>query len=350
MSGKVKVLIVDDSETARGLLAHLVASDARFCLLGTAASGAEALRFLEDQRPDVVTMDLVMPEMDGFEATRRILERWTLPIIAVTASYRPSDVEKAFRVISAGALEVMRKPRGIQDPFYEATRKEFLDALFSLSTTAVYRYADWEHREKGRLEGVLRTCERGARCEVVAVGCSFGGPPTLRYLFSKLPATFPIPMLVAQHIAPGFLEGFVDWISRETSLKVRVARDGESLVGGTVYFAPDHLHMEVGAHGRLSLTAEPPEGGYRPSISRLFCSVGRHYGERSVGVLLTGMGRDGVLGLLQMRKLGALTVAQAEEGCILFGMPKEALAVEAACCAVPLVLLPPLLLKLAGER
>jgi two-component system chemotaxis response regulator CheB len=328
----VRVLIVDDSYVARELLRGILEADSEIEIVDAIADSGAALDTVRRRRPDVVTMDISMPGMDGFEVTRRIMETCPTPIVIVTASYSPEDSKETFRAVEAGALAVLEKPRGIGHPDHDETAAEIVRTVKAMSEVKVVRR--WA---KPRLPGaqpadeeLKRTEKKPPRPKLVAIGASTGGPVALQKLLAGLPRPCPVPVLVVQHIAPGFLAGLGDWLRQSTGHAVHIPMHGESLEGGRVYLAPDSYQMGVLRGGRVAIVKAPAEGGHRPSAAYLFRSVADVCGAEAAGVLLTGMGVDGAKELALMRTRGALTIAQDRASSVVHGMPGEAVRLGAA--------------------
>jgi two-component system chemotaxis response regulator CheB len=328
----IKVLIVDDSPVARELLKHILTSDPQIEVIGTAINGEEAVEFTKDQKPDLVTMDIIMPRMDGYQATRRIMEANPVPILAVSASVKREEVEKTWRAVEAGALALLEKPTyaDLGDPKSNAAKLiETVKIMSQVKTVRRWKKSS----ETGPPEPSLKTLRQSAEkrnIKVVAIGASTGGPQALKQILSRLPKSFKLPVLIVQHIAPGFTEGFVNWMNTASALPVQMAADGDQLRPGHVCVAPDFYHMKVGRNGKICLSSDEGDNGIRPSVASLFQSVAEVYGSEAVGVLLTGMGRDGATELKLMRSKGAVTIAQDKESSMVFGMPGEAIKMGAA--------------------
>ena len=325
------VLIVDDSRVIRDYLEYLVGSDPGLQVIGTAADGEEALASVARRRPDVILMDIHMPRLDGLEATRRIMSSQPIPIVICTASIHFSEVQTAMQALEAGALAVLRKPSGFGDPNAEAEGAAIISTLKLMAEVKMVRR--WRAPPEAtpataRPEPDQKTTGRMA---VVAIGASTGGPAAILQILSNLPpAAFPAPILLVQHISHGFIDGFVEWLATSSGWPVRVAKNGEVPLPGCVYVAPDDHHLRAGRQGDLRITQDEPLRGLRPSVGVLFRSVAECHGRLAIGILLTGMGRDGADELKLMANRGAFTIAQDENSCVVFGMPAEAIKLGAA--------------------
>lgn len=332
----IRVLIVEDSAVEQQLLARMLGADPQIAVVGVAEDGEKALAAMERLQPDVITMDIHMPKLNGFETTRRIMETRPVPIVIVSGSYAANDVDKTFRAMEAGALAVVRKPRGPGHPDYPEDRDELLRTVKMMSEIKVVKR--WPRLRGAFPAPPLPTVDRAtvpAAIRVIAIGASTGGPAALQTIFAHLPKDLSVPVLVVQHMAAGFIESFVKWLDATTGFPARVAVHGESLLPGHAYFAPDGLHLLLGRDERIVLRADPPENGLRPAVARLFRSVAESCGAHAAGVLLTGMGRDGADELKLLRSKGAVTVVQDQESSIIFGMPAEAIRLDAADFVLP---------------
>ncbi len=326
----IRTLIVEDSPVAQQLLSRILASDPRIQVVGIAEDGERALAAVERLQPDVVTMDIHMPGLNGFETTRRIMESTPVPIIIVSGSFSASHVEKGFRAMEAGALTILRKPRGIGHPDHQSDARELIKTVVTMSEVKVIRRWPRHVHEEPFASAPMVVARHEAPISLVAIGASTGGPAVLQKIFKALPKTFPVPIVVVQHMATGFMDCFVTWLGTSTGFPSSIAVNGDLLAPGHAYFAPESVHMLVRSDNRITLSNDDPDNGLRPSANRLFHSVAEAYGPNAAGVLLTGMGRDGAEELRRMKERGAVTVAQDQESSIVFGMPGEAVKLGAA--------------------
>ncbi len=331
----IRVLVVDDSPVARELISHILTSDPDIHLAGAVASGKEAIEEIKRGKPDIVTMDINMPGMNGFEATRIIMETDPLPIVIVTERPDMHELEMSFQAMEAGALAVLRKPHGIGHPGYAASVKELVTTVKLMSEIKVVkRWKASPDREASR-SVPQSPLSWAAEVKVVAIGASTGGPPVIEQILAGLSRDFSIPVLIVQHMAPGFVHGLADWLRQKSFLSVQVAPGSGMIRPGNAYIAPDGVQMGVDANGRLLCTDDKPEHGLRPSVSYLFRSVSEAFGKSCAGVLLTGMGKDGAEELKVMKEKGALTIAQDRASSVVFGMPGEAMRIKAAVYSLP---------------
>jgi two-component system chemotaxis response regulator CheB len=333
-ANKIRVLITEDSPVARELLKHILGSDPQIVVMGTAHDGFEALEFVCREKPDVITMDVNMPRMTGFEATRRIMEVAPVPIVICSASWKPTATE-AFRAIEAGALAVIEKPVGPGHPKHEAMAKALVETVKRMSEVRVVKR--WTQERLARVQPAAKPPQvaLAADVKIVAIGASTGGPPVVHTILSGLPKHFPVPVVVVQHIAAGFLEGMADWLRQRTGLHIHIPVHGDRLQPGHVYLAPDGFQMGVDKNLCVVLNRAPAENGLRPSVSYLFRSLAGAFGPAAVGVLLTGMGRDGAAELKLMRDKGAVTIAQDKQSATVDGMPGAARELDAAVHVLP---------------
>lgn len=328
----IRVLIVEDSPTVQELLLHILKSDPDIEIVDVARTGEEAINGAKHLKPDVITMDVHLPQMNGLEATRRIMESYPTPIVVVSGTIDPNDTAKAFHAVEAGALAVLARPHGIGHPFHRKSAEDLIHTIKLMSEVRVVRR--WPRSRPGDVsepEGRLPLDDLSRKdFKIVAVGASTGGPIALKAMLQDLPPDFPVPIVVVQHIADGFVQSFAEWLAKSADIPVLVAGHGQQCHARHVYVAPDGFHMVMKQQGEIQLNREPPESGLRPSVSRLFRSVAASYGPAAIGVLLTGMGKDGANELKKIKERGGLTIAQDKETSAIHGMPGEAIRIGGA--------------------
>jgi two-component system chemotaxis response regulator CheB len=297
-------------------------------------------------------MDVTMPGLDGFETTRRIMETLPVPVIICSASTQPKDVATTFRMLEAGAVAFMEKPVGREHAGFESMAEDLRQMVKLMSEVRVVKR--WSRTRStpptapALPAGDVRPPPVQVKC--IGIGASTGGPAVLQTILAGLPKDFPVPILVVQHIAQGFLPGLVEWLNQTTGLRIHVAAYGIIPLPGHVYFAPDDFHMGLGSGGRILLSREQPEEHLRPTVAFLFRSLADVCGPRAVGVLLTGMGRDGAAELKLMRDKGAVTITQDRESSIVHGMPGEAIALGGATHILAAEYIAGALVTLVGSR
>ena len=327
----IRVLVTDDSPTARELLVAILTSDPEIVVVGQARHGLEAVELTKKLKPDLVTMDIRMPRMDGFEATKEIMINAPTPILIVTSSMVAHDLEASMHALRAGALAILAKPQGPQSPTFEVDCQQLLMNVKALSQVKVVRH--WRHPAPDKKAACAVS---SGTVQVVAIVTSTGGPAALHRIFSDLPGNFPVPILVVQHITRGFGTGLADWLNKETDLHVKLAQHGEAMAAHTVYLAPDDYHLGLADRQHVQLDRSLPIEGFKPSGTFLFQAVARVFGNASLAVILTGMGSDGVEGLRAVRAAGGRILAQDEKSSIIFGMPGSAIEAGLADQVLPL--------------
>ena len=337
MNNTIKVLVVDDSPVTRTLLVELLDGQADIQVIAAVEDGQAAVDFLnQSSRPDIVVMDIHMPRLDGFEATRLIMETRPLPIIICTATADPRELAIAFRSLEAGAVACVEKPVAL-GPSFERRLTNLLQTVRLMSEVKVVRR--WNRlrapSQPRTPPETLYPRLNTSGIKLIGIGASTGGPLVLQTILSTLPGSFPVPVVVVQHIAPGFLQGMVEWLNQAVSLRVHVATHGTLALPGHAYVAPDDFHLTVDMRGYIALAHTECENGLRPAVSYLFRSLANTYGASAIGVLLTGMGKDGAAELKQMRDEGAYTIAQDQASSAVHGMPGHAIEIGGAVQILP---------------
>lgn len=338
---KVKVLVVDDSPVVQRLLHHIIGADDRLTVVGCAADAEEAMRMIRRLSPDIVTMDIRLPHMNGFEATRWIMREHPLPIIVVASNADDKSLDVSMNALRAGALTVVPKPLGVAQQDYQAMARNLCTQLVIMSQIKVVRQRS--------VQKMHEPCPIAALLQpaLVAMAASTGGPGALANILGNLSPDFPLPVMVVQHMGAPFMAGFAHWLDSVSALPVCLAWDRAPLTAGHVFLAPGNTHLTVAA-GQARLVDSAPVHGQRPAGDVLFHSVAEIYGSRAVGVVLTGMGEDGARGLADMRLKGAHTIAEAQSSAVIWGMPGVAAAMGAAVEELPLDAISMRLSQLAG--
>jgi two-component system chemotaxis response regulator CheB len=323
MKKPVRVLVVDDSALMRKLIPQILAADASIEVVGTAMDGFLALKKIEDLSPQVVTLDLEMPGLNGIDTLKRIMRRWRLPVIVVS-SHSTAGASITLKALALGAFDFVAKPKDVSARMPEIAAeliKKIRAAAQSAGVQTQFLPAETHGEQAAKLRPVAPT-------HIVAIGISTGGPNALQYLFSHLPAEFSGSILVVQHMPDGFTELFAKRLDETCPIRVKEAQSGDLLMAGRALICPGNRHMKVKKLplGNVAVLAdEAPVNGHRPSVDVLFHSVAREFGSQAVALLMTGMGEDGAAGLGEIRTAGGFTVAQSQETCVVFGMPKAAI-------------------------
>lgn len=326
----IKILIADDSIVVRSILKDALNSVEDMVVVGEAMDGEEAVKQTGQLKPDIVIMDILMPVMGGLEATETIMARFPTPILILSSTLDERDVKLAFTAIKRGALDVMGKPAGV----ILENQQEFISRLAEkIRMLARIKVIHHINRKIQRQERPVN--EQSGRRNILAIGASTGGPKAVMSIVRTLPATLDAMVFVVQHISSGFAKGFAQWLNVECQLPVHLAEDGASPKTGEILVAPNDCQMAL-ERGRIALTDEPPVNCCKPSIDVFFNSLSLEHGAQTVAVLLTGMGKDGAQGLSDLRERGGRTIVQDEKSCVVFGMPKAAIALNAADEILPL--------------
>jgi two-component system chemotaxis response regulator CheB len=347
---RIRVLVAEDSTTVRKRLCESLSSDPDIEVVGEAEDGKRAIELCQALAPDIVTMDMMMPVMTGLAATEYIMAYCPTPILIVSSSINRGELFKTYDALAAGAVEVLEKPRG-DEPDGE-WEQVFIATLKLVSRIRVITHPSARLGARGRgppSRGPQhQVAPAGAGHQIVAIGASTGGPAALVQILRGLPRGFALPVLIVLHINEPFGTAFADWLDAQTPHRVAYAQHGEPIVRtqGRVVIAPPNHHLVVRG-GRCALTDDPERHSCRPSVDVLFESVAREFGARAAACLLTGMGRDGAVGLLEIRRAGGLTIAQDEATSVVYGMPREAALLHAASRTLPLHDIGPALAALA---
>jgi two-component system chemotaxis response regulator CheB len=348
---RVRILVADDSLTVRKRLVDVLAAQQDFEVVAEAADGREAIEACQRLRPDVVTLDMMMPVMTGLAATEYIMAYCPTPILVVSSSFNRGEVFKTYDALAAGALDVLEKPPG--DATDAAWEQRLIDTVRLIARIKVITHPRGRLNLKAGAPRAATTLEadaqRAGSCELVAIGASTGGPAALVTILGGLPPDFPLPVLVVIHLSRAFGDAFADWLQGLSPFPVAFARAGEPLPrpgACRILLAPPERHLVIHER-RLQLTHDAERHSCRPSVDVLFESVARELGPRGAACLLTGMGRDGAAGLLAVRRAGGLTFAQDESTSVVFGMPREAIRLEAAARVLRLEQVAPALAALA---
>lgn len=333
---RTRVLVVEDSLTVSEMLREVLTGDPEIELVGTASDGQKAFEMCQAHRPDVVTMDMMLPVMNGLEATEQIMAFCPTPILVVSSSFNRGEVFKTYDALAAGAVDVLEKPSGEEEP--GEWERRFLSTVKLVSRIRVITHLRARNRlvRQGERVGVAAR-PASAKVGVLAIGASTGGPGAAVEVFRALPVDLRVPVLFVLHINPQFGHAIADWLNEQTPWPARFPRDGEPLEGaaGSIVLAPPGHHMVV-RNGCICLDDGPERFSCRPSVDVLFESVARECGASAGAALLTGMGRDGASGLLAIRNAGGQTIAQDETTSVVYGMPREAVANGGAARVLPL--------------
>jgi two-component system chemotaxis response regulator CheB len=330
----IRLLVVEDSPLMCKVLTSLINADPQILVVAIAKNGKEAVDLVPLLKPDFITMDMDMPVMDGLEATRQIMAYHPTPILIVSSSVFKQGMDKVFKAISCGALDVIDK----SELEFIGDKKSGEALLTRIKFLANARVPDQPlvkfRRERSAVD--LKAPGRKVLDKIVAIVASTGGPQAILKILQRLPEDFPCGIVIVQHITSGFLSGLVDWLSKECRIPVKIGADLEEIRPGVAYIAPDNFHMRVKEGGKISLSDEPANNGHRPSGDVLLESVAKTYGKGGVGVILTGMGKDGAMGMKAIKQAQGFTIAQNERSCVVFGMPNAAIEMKVIDRVLPL--------------
>jgi two-component system chemotaxis response regulator CheB len=348
---KIRVMIIEDSKVIREFLEYIIGEDPRLDIAASVGSAEEALEILHRVSPDVVSMDIRLPGMNGVEATKRIMSEKPTPIVVVSASVESQDLQITMNALEAGALTVLEKPAGTISADYEASASRICTQLAIMSQVKVVRQrisvrpiVSPGAPPRPRLEP-----PRFAEYRMLGVVGSTGGPNALLALLGGLGGDFPLPIALVQHITASFLEGFAAWLRSACPLAVEIVRDRVKPAPGTVYLAASDRQLWVTSEG-LRANHSEPAWTQRPPGTILFQSMAQALSAQAMGVLLTGMGDDGAEGLLEIRKKGGHTIAEDESTAVVYGMPAAAVRLGAVCDSLPLPAIAPRILELCVAK
>lgn len=329
MAETVNVLIVDDSDITREILHRLLESDPAIRVCGIAENGKQAIDQVQKLKPNMVIMDINMPVMDGFQATEQIMAYCPTPILILSSALNKGGAYTTFNALAIGAVDVMEKPTMTPNASWSEIGSSLIRKVKLVSQAKVLTHL------KGKRKKVVPLPDSGAfrnlnNCEIVCIGASTGGPSVVMRILKAMPPDYNAAILVVQHMASGFTENFVDWLGSSCKIKIKLAEEGENIEKGKVLVAPDGFHTIVSKRKTIRLITGDAVNNVKPSVDVLFNSIAEEYGGHAMGVLLTGMGADGADGLKRIKDSGCATIAQSEESCTVFGMPKVAIERGAA--------------------
>ena len=354
MKAAIKVFLVEDSPIALNILQRVLTSSLDIEVVGTATNGISALKQIPVVKPDVVCTDILMGKMDGLELTKKLMAEFPLPILVISDVVTENHTEKIGELLEAGAVDVFPKPRTgfIED--YQKQQQDLICKLKILAGVRVFTKRNYSFNsaiEKPLYESDFKTKpvaiegKSDRKYQIIAIGVSTGGPKAIQEITKNLPANFPIPIVCTQHISIGFLDSLISWLSSSIKLKVKVAEINETPRSGTFYFAPEKYHLEIDSSGNFCYSQSSPINNHRPSATIMMHSVAKFYGSSAIGILLTGMGKDGVLGMQEIYRCGGLTIAQDAASSVIFGMPQEAIKLGIVRQVLPLKKIAPFLLE-----
>jgi two-component system chemotaxis response regulator CheB len=361
MSTPIRVLLVDDSPVVLTILKRLLASAPGIEVVGTAHNGRQALDLIPTLQPTVICTDYHMPQMNGLEFIQQVMSRFPRPILVISTSVHPQEDESnVFRLLEAGAVDIFPKPQAGSASDYDRLQQGLINKIKILAGVQVFtRHIGKEkstpskqsssptnstvNHQPSFLEPSVRIPH--PTIQAIAISVSTGGPQALHTVLTQLPKNLSVPVFCVQHISEGFLQGLVTWLGAGCQLPIKIARAGELPLPGVIYFAPERYHLDLGTKGQFVYSSSGPVDGHCPSVTVLFQAVARKYGIGGIGILLTGMGRDGATGMLDIALAGGITIAQDEQSSVVFGMPREAIALGAAKYVLAIDAIPTLLMK-----
>ena len=338
---KIRVLIAEDTLVGQGLLKGILADDPRFEVIGIVGNGLQAVEFIKRNPPDVVSMDIYMPVMDGVEATTVIMQQNPVPIAIVSSFYNVSEIKMSFSILEAGALTILPRPFGPGHPQFSETARNYRNTLKMLSEINVKPLRGRNkpmpsvptvpEQGTGVSEKQLSSLQTNSKTfEIIAIGASAGGPQAIHAILKNLPKSLNCPIVIVQHVDRNFAEGYCEWLQSVSKIPVHIARNGESMKAGHAYLPPGDHHLGILRKGIVALSNSVPEKGLRPAVSFLFRDIFTFYGNKAMAILLSGMGVDGASELKLLHDGGAHTIAQDSFSSLVHGMPGEAIRLGGA--------------------
>lgn len=322
----INILLVDDSKVALEVLRRIIESVPQFKIVGVANSGKDALKLLPLLKPDLICLDYYLPDLSGVPLVKEMLALYPVPILIISGLVKDKNSKEIFDVLEAGALDFSSKPVSY-DPQDSACQK-LLEKIRVLSKVHVIKRHASAAYTPNIIESTIPSSYKTH--EVIVIGTSTGGPSSLLTIFKCLPKDFPVPIICIQHMSKGFLPQFIEWLASHCAISFKIMQEKEKLMPGMVYFPQENKHLKIDEYKRLVTSPRLFDDKHCPSIDVTMQSVSQQFKTKAIGILLTGMGADGAKGLFAMRQAGGLTIAQSEKTCVVFGMPKEAIELEAA--------------------
>jgi two-component system chemotaxis response regulator CheB len=325
----IRVLIVEDSPLMQQLLTHIFSQDPAFQVVGTADNAQSALTAVAELHPDVVTMDIQIKRSNGLETTSQIMQTTPVPIVVISTSCQAGDTQMALEIMQAGALAAMPKPPSVNHPEFAKIAAGLRQIVKDMAAVRVVKRRSTPGSTFTSLPPLNQVKQANNQIGILAIGASTGGPPAVCALLRDLSTSLPVPVLLVQHIYPGFAPGLVEWLSKETSWKINLLNSNSKAEAGQVYLCENGFQMGIKADGTITLS-EDQKNHHAPSVAHLFSSVASAYGPRAIGIILSGMGHDGAEELKVMKDKGAITIAQDRKSSLIYGMPGEAARIHAA--------------------
>jgi two-component system, chemotaxis family, protein-glutamate methylesterase/glutaminase len=332
----IRVLVVDDSAFSRRIISKILQSIPDVTVVDTATDGQDALKKTVKLRPDLITLDLEMPVMDGFTFLRWLTANIPTPVIVVSSQEADENV---FRAMDQGAIDFVVKPTRRASIELEDIRNDLIEKVLAIPLLAVQRIRQRVEVESDEFRRRFDSLIPSRQPLLLGIACSTGGPPAIQTILKGLPAPFPVPILIAQHMPAGFTALFAERLNKHSVLTVQEARDGQPLLPDNVYIAPGGSHLSVERIGqklRARVTGRLPDLRYTPSADFLFQTMANAAAERTIAAVLTGMGDDGKVGMIRIKRKGGITLAESEKTAIVFGMPQEAIEAGVVDYILPL--------------